>query len=421
MPFLCICILQIKFFLYLCRIKKIVKNTNIKFSRMKIIVRAMFLLLYVATLASCFKDEPLNSEADIENVSVSVDNPGDYFYSIADSQQSVISTNNTVVFHVKRKADLSAVAVRFKLSEGATVSPENGSVHDFSNGPVAYTVTSQDGDWKRIYNVSFDASPLMVNDTLKCDFEEYYLDSIGEGAPKYYAWNFRQENGSLTKDWATGNVGFSITAYGQPAEAFPSVMLPNGYDGAAVKLETKSTGALGAMMQMGIAAGNLFLGSFDMENAVMDPLHATLMGKPFTRKPIKFTGYYKYAPGNEFWNKDLSVDANRVDSAAVYSVLYRRHYDTEGNEVCLNGEDILSSPYIVAIADMGYVKPVSEWTAFEVEFKYLSDLNLDLLESRGYSLAIVFSSSKDGALFQGAPGSTLCIDKVRVICQKEEN
>ena len=115
MPFLCVCILQIKFFLYLCRIKKIVKNTNIKFSRMKIIVRAMFLLLYVATLASCFKDEPLNSEADIENVSVSVDNPGDYFYSIADSQQSVISTNNTVVFHVKRKADLSAVAVRFKL------------------------------------------------------------------------------------------------------------------------------------------------------------------------------------------------------------------------------------------------------------------------------------------------------------------
>jgi len=72
------------------------------------------------------------------------------------------------------------------------------------------------------------------------------------------------------------------------------------------------------------------------------------------------------------------------------------------------------------MADMDYVAPKEDWTEFEIKFKYLTDIDLDVLEQNGYSLALVFSSSKQGDRFIGAIGSTLCIDKVRIICEKEK-
>jgi len=41
------------------------------------------------------------------------------------------------------------------------------------------------------------------------------------------------------------------------------------------------------------------------------------------------------------------------------------------------------------------------------------------LEQFGYNLALVFSSSKNGAQFCGAVGSTLYVDKVVISLEKE--
>ena len=48
--------------------------------------------------------------------------------------------------------------------------------------------------------------------------------------------------------------------------------------GNGLKLTTCDTGSFGAMVQMYIAAGNLFIGSFDLANALKDPLRATKFG-----------------------------------------------------------------------------------------------------------------------------------------------
>ena len=61
-----------------------------------------------------------------------------------------------------------------------------------------------------------------------------------------------------------------------------------------------------------------------------------------------------------------------------------------------------------------------QWTEFKVDFTYVKDFDLDILDQRGYNLAVVFSSSIDGAYFQGAVGSTLDIDQVRLICETVE-
>ena len=96
---------------------------------------ALAMMCLSTTLTSCFKDEPLNAECDIEQAYIHVDNPEAMFFSKNDTLQKVLYTENEISFNVRRGTDLSALAPRFVITEGATIQPENGSTHDFTNGP----------------------------------------------------------------------------------------------------------------------------------------------------------------------------------------------------------------------------------------------------------------------------------------------
>lgn len=377
----------------------------------QLIVSAIFAL----ALSSCFKDEAPNAECDIIEASLHVDNPTDIFYNPTDTLVRVLYTDDNISFSVRRKADLTALAPTFRITDGATISPASGSVHDFSKGPVIYTVTSEDKEWSRSYKVSFIPVIRTSKDTLSFNFEDYHLDS----KDKYYIWCEEHEDGNMYDDWATGNAGYGLTNGSAGPEAYPSTVLDEGYEGKGVKLVTCSTGPFGQMVKLPLAAGNLFLGTFDMSIALKTPRLATGFGLPFDKKPKTFTGYYKYTPGEKFQNKDESIVEGKVDEASVYAILYRNH-DEDGNHVVLNGDNVQTSPLIVAKAIAANIVPTDKWTQFTVDFSYLEDFDLDLLENRGYNLAVVFSSSADGAFFQGAIGSTLCIDNVKIICETVE-
>lgn len=377
----------------------------------QLIVSAIFAL----ALSSCFKDEAPNAECDIIEASLHVNNPTDIFYNPTDTLVRVLYTDDNISFSVRRKADLTALAPTFRITDGATISPASGSVHDFSKGPVIYTVTSEDKEWSRSYKVSFIPVIRTSKDTLSFNFEDYHLDS----KDKYYIWCEEHEDGNMYDDWATGNAGYGLTNGSAGPEAYPSTVLDEGYEGKGVKLVTCSTGPFGQMVKLPLAAGNLFLGTFDMSIALKTPRLATGFGLPFDKKPKTFTGYYKYKPGEKFQNKDESIVEGKVDEASVYAILYRNH-DEDGNPVVLNGDNVQTSPLIVAKAIAANIVPTDKWTEFTVDFSYLEDFDLDLLENRGYNLAVVFSSSADGAFFQGAIGSTLCIDNVKIICETVE-
>ncbi len=377
----------------------------------QLIVSAIFAL----ALSSCFKDEAPNAECDIIEASLHVDNPTDIFYNPTDTLVRVLYTDDNISFSVRRKADLTSLAPTFRITDGATISPASGSVHDFSKGPVIYTVTSEDKEWSRSYKVSFIPVIRTSKDTLSFNFEDYHLDS----KDKYYIWCEKHEDGNMYDDWATGNAGYGLTNGSAGPEAYPSTVLDEGYEGKGVKLVTCSTGPFGQMVKLPLAAGNLFLGTFDMSIALKTPRLATGFGLPFDKKPKTFTGYYKYTPGEKFQNKDESIVEGKVDEASVYAILYRNH-DEDGNPVVLNGDNVQTSPLIVAKAIAANIVPTDKWTQFTVDFSYLEDFDLDLLENRGYNLAVVFSSSADGAFFQGAIGSTLCIDNVKIICETVE-
>lgn len=375
------------------------------------------LLPGIACLTSCFKDEPLNAECDIEAAWVHTANPSETFFHSSDTLVNVPYTDSTVVFVVKGSADLKNMAPKFKITEGATITPANGSVHDFSdNKEVKYTVTSQDGAWHRTYTVTFNAVKTSMNDTVKYDFEDFALEPAKQ---KYYLWFNRDEQGNLQPDWASGNGGFKLSVSSAKPDEYPTVPYANGIEGYGVKLTTCDTGPFGVWANKRIAAGNLFLGSFDVENALADAMSATHFGLRFDKKPVKMTGYYQYTPGPKFQDKMGKPVADRIDEGSIYAVFYKNH-DENNKPIVLYGDNVKTSKQIVAIADLGPVKRTQGWQQFEIEFNYAEDIDPELLKNQGYNLAVVFSSSSEGDLFMGAVGSELLVDKVRVICTKTE-
>lgn len=373
-----------------------------------------------SSLTSCFKDEPLNAECDIEQAYVHTDNPSDIFFAPSDTLVNVLSDANNIVFEIKEGADVSAMAPIFHITEGAKIEPASGSVHDFSDEKeVTYKVTSEDGNWSRVYNVSFR----LTESPNKFDFENIRLVD-GSAGGQFYEWSDLSKSGGWMGNWATGNPGFNLSAQfiggSIPPENYPSSPITDGYKGKGVKLETMSTGSFGSMVNMGIAAGNLYIGEFDASKALSGTdgaLQATSFGRTFDKVPLKLTGWYKYKSGGECVDGKRKPIPGTYDKGDIYAVIYRNH-DNNNKAITLHGDDVLTSPYIVAIARVPEVKDTQEWTSFDVDFEYRSEIDKQLLADHGHNLSVVFTSSIEGASFKGALGSTLIVDEVEVVCEE---
>lgn len=379
----------------------------------------VILLLLVLGFSSCIKDEEPNKECDILSAWVEGDEYASNFYNVEEMRiNSIISTDNQVTFTVRSLISLpTALPVFFNITPGATIEPASGSIQDFTKGPVTYTVTSEDKQWSRKYTVQFKEAMLPFNEL---NFEHY--DSVRYSFSNMHYHKFYevdpQSQAKMEDLWDSGNLGFCMSMLmkvmaGVPVYTtdFPTQADPNGYKGSCVKLVTMSTGDLGKAYKKPIAAGNLFFGKFITDYAATDALKATSMGVPFTDEPIRVVGYYKYKRGAEFTGADGNVIPGREDEADIYSVLYRNK-DENGNAVQLDGGNVLTSPYIVRKARVASLPPTDEWKPFEMFFEGDAEIDRELLANKGYNLALVFSSSKDGALFQGAVGSTLWVDEI---------
>ncbi len=372
-------------------------------------------LIGVGIFSSCIKDEPLNSECDIEKAYVHVDNPSDVFFNATDTLIDVLYSEDFIRFRVRKDADLTRMAPMFRITEGATVEPASGSVHDFSDGPVAYAVTSQDRKWKRTYYVLFEKYSSTVSDTIRFDFENYRIKSSSE---RYYIWTENAGDTTASAGWDSGNGGFWMVKSKSAPDQYPTTVLEEGVSGKGVRLTTRDTGPLGLIKNMPLAAGNLFLGRFDVRMALVDAMKATQFGVPFDKQPTCIEGYYKYKPGEKFQRRDMQIVPGRIDQGTIYAVLYR-NTDSNGKPVVLYGDNVQTSPNVVALARVDNIVEADQWQHFKVDFDYRENIDTDLLANYGYSFTLVFSSSIDGGNFEGAIGSTLCVDEVKVVCLKE--
>lgn len=369
------------------------------------------------TLTSCFKEEPLNAECDIEQAYIHVDNPLEMFYQTSDTLIDVISTSEDINFVVRKSTDRTSLAPTFHITSGATIMPDNGSEQDFSNGPIKYTVTSEDGNYHRDYFVNF----IYSKDIMEYNFDHFALNKTTP-ANKYYEWTDEEPF-----TWGTGNAGFRMARGSAAPEEYPTVPYSEEEHTTSVKLTTSDTSTYGQRYKMPIAAGNIFLGEFDIKKAMtankdgIRGVLATRFGVAVSSQPISFSGFYKYKRGTTFTDRNGEVQEGKKDFGSIYAVFYDNH-DADGNPFVLHGDDVLSSEQIISIANLGKIDDTPEWTAFNINFKLVTGKAIDpvKLANRGYNLAIVASSSIDGATFEGAIGSTLYIDDFSIKCANAE-
>lgn len=362
-------------------------------------------------LTSCIREEALNAECDITGFDAA------WLQAKKDAGLSLTGApsvqNDRVSHYVLAGTDRSALDPRFTLTPGASIylgdgtdrTPADGVVRDFST-PQIYTVVSEDGARSKQYEVSF---PYLfpIED---CAFEHFTLSSDN----KYYEFYEVAPDGARQSYWDSGNSGYLFCGMAKTPEDFPTVPEPVGYRGNGVRLETRSTGDFGKRVNMPIAAGNLFIGEFNSTQAMLFPRQATKFGLQLVSgEPLYLSGWYKYTAGDVYRDIEGNVLADRRDTADIYAVLYECD---PANFQALDGDVVLTSERIVSMARIDKPGEPQEWTRFREPFRPMNGKTFDeeRLARNGYAIAIVATSSRQGAYFEGAVGSVLYVDELHI-------
>lgn len=369
-------------------------------------IRILSVIVSLFTLVSCIQNEAFNSEADITACKI----PTDILL------RDPVITNNKVTLYVNDGTDLSNLSPEFTLTDGATISPISGTVLNF-NTPQNYTVTSQDGKWKKQYTVEC----AFANPVTEYSFEDvkYFTDPNDDSGGKkqyYQIFNSPAFDGS-SFEWGSGNGGFMITHSDAVPTDYPTCQDDNGYIGKCAKLTTCSTGELGAMFHAPIAAGNLFIGTFEINFTEMEK--STHFGVPFHYVPKELVGYYKYKAGDKYTDLNNNEVVGKKDNFDIYAIFYEVTNDVQ----YLDGSNSLTSDNIVSIARITDKKETDKWTRFVIPFQLMNGKTIDpvKLKNGQYNISIIMSSSIDGAKFNGAVGSTLYVDEMQLFYEPGNN
>lgn len=135
------------------------------------------------------------------------------------------------------------------------------------------------------------------------------------------------------------------------------------------------------------------------------------------------TGYYKYKAGETFTDENKE-EVSKSDMGDIYAALY----ESFTGDYSLNGDlfpqDGPIDEHIVSLARIGQdgnptMAETDQWTRFELSFEPQNGKTIDeeRLRNGEYKLAIVFTSSIEGAYFRGAVGSELYVDEVEIVCE----
>ena len=264
--------------------------------------------------------------------------------------------------------------------------------------------------------------------SLKNSFETW--KSLNDGA-------FEEPDGG----WATSNTGvyFIKMAYSNVYNGdYPVVKSEDAKDGTvAAKLITLDTnGQAGAELWPGfvipaipkVTSGSLFLGTFETD--IQNTLNSTKFGNPYYSKPISVHFSYKYTPGTVYYTcpdpvkaETVVEDPNTTDECSATAVIYEVPYwetvdpDDANNkdyDKRLTGANLYTNTdQVIAMAT--FSSGVQEdYKDVTLTLNYTKDYD----PTKKYRFAIVFSSSKNGDKFSGAPGSTLIVDNVKVVAEK---
>ena len=196
--------------------------------------------------------------------------------------------------------------------------------------------------------------------------------------------------------------------------------------GSAAIIETLDTKGIPSIMPgvfpavPKVTAGTLFSGIFEVD--VKNTLNSTKFGVDFDKKPLSIKGYYKYTSGEKYYEcadpskSEIAIensDLNNKDQFSISAYLYEYDPAQETKKKYssyLTGVNIKTSDKVIAKKEFNGGNQLT-YKEFTLPLEYTGKYE----EGKNYRLAIVFSSSKDGDKFSGAPGSVLYVDDIEIV------
>lgn len=200
--------------------------------------------------------------------------------------------------------------------------------------------------------------------------------------------------------WDTGNDG--ATTLGESNTQPTNDVLPGTAEGSlAGKLESKFVG-IGSIGKF--AAGNLFIGEFkrvDGTNGILD------FGKPFTARPTKLKGYYKYTTAEiKHTSTEFAALKGKPDTCAIYIAIgdWDKPVEIRTNPKNPKYFD-KNDPNVIAYAELNSGESIANYQPFELKLDYRATDRIPTY------LIIVCSASKYGDYFTGGIGAVLQVDE----------
>ncbi len=225
-------------------------------------------------------------------------------------------------------------------------------------------------------------------------FEQWHMGSDAGASSTW--WKPWEQGG--TSFWDSGNKGSAIM---NEMITYPSEDTPSG-TGLGVYMETKYVNVFGVGK---LAAGNIFTGTFvkvDGTNGVLN------FGRPFTSRPTRLKGYFKYSPMPiDRTNDEWESLKGRMDSCHIYVVLgdWSEPVEIRTKPSDRKLLDVAGDPCIIAYGQLICGKEVSDWQAFDIELEYRST------SRRPTQIIVCAAASKYGDYFTGGVGSKMYVDE----------
>lgn len=247
-----------------------------------------------------------------------------------------------------------------------------------------YTVRAVSGD---NYGNEIKVTTTSTADIPDADFEQWWLNG-----KIWCPWN---QNGE--RFWDTGNTGTAVM--GQ-SNVVPTDYTPTG-TGKAAEL---STGFFGIAGIGKLGAGSIYTGAFvkvDGTNGILD------FGRPWTLRPTKLHGYYRYKSATiNYASTEWADLKGRPDSCHIYVALtdWTAPYQIRTNPKTRNLFDKNAS-YVIAYGELIRGDSMDNYEEFTITLDYR-----DVLKTPSY-LQITCAASKYGDYFTGGVGSTLWVDQ----------
>ena len=345
---------------------------------------AFISIVAICLLLSCSEKEK-SSESSILSFEISAASQENLLSSQIqfDSENKVIS-----VFSPENLPDNIfpvSLTPEVRSSSQSKLIPESGTEITFTDKDACstYRVTAEDGTVSTWYVLLRD------NQLPNADFDDWF-ETTGMNSQPFLQPGRLQE----TTVWATANMGTSI--YG----VYCTNPLEDG-DNTLVEIITGETEAVP------VTAGTLFTGKFDISGAInnpTDPERATDFGIPFIYRPKALRLKYSYQSGEDYIRGTLNDPENIFggftvdhlegkDSCKIYSFL----------EAWNDDQKSVIAGFLFFTDDTG-----EELEEITIPYTYYLDQNPT-------HITLVFTSSKDGALYTGSVGSKLIIDDLEFI------